>query len=124
MSIITREIAGYLNKSSWIRRMFEAGLELKPEIMVRTRSVTLAWAIRISLRFPAVAQSLRDLADRVDQPLSLGYMPNAGYPTLRQALADRPVPRTTGYSGLGACDCHLWGCRWSQYPVSCRIGGR
>ncbi len=88
MSIITREIAGYLNKSSWIRRMFEAGLELKQKYGPDKVS-DFSLGNPDLPPVPAVAQSLRDLADRVDQPLSLGYMPNAGYPTLRQALADR-----------------------------------
>jgi aspartate aminotransferase len=35
-----------------------------------------------------VSQALRRLADRIDRPLSLGYMPNPGYPSVRAKLAE------------------------------------
>ncbi|GAB7082013.1 pyridoxal phosphate-dependent aminotransferase [Megalodesulfovibrio paquesii] len=36
---------------------------------------------------PQVAAMLHKLADTMDKPMALGYMPNAGYPQVREALA-------------------------------------
>ena len=70
-----------------IRRMFETGILLK-------RQYGEDAVCDFSLGNPdlppppAVAQGLRNLADKVDQPFSLGYMPNGGYDWARKALAE------------------------------------
>lgn len=86
MSLISRQISEYLERSSWIRKMFEAGIMLKQEHGE-------AAVCDFSLGNPdlppppAVAHALRELADRADQPFALGYMPTGGYPWARARLA-------------------------------------
>jgi aspartate aminotransferase len=84
--MLTPSVQGYLTRSSWIRRMFEAGLELKRRFG--------ADAVQdLSLGNPdlpppaAVGEALHALAQEATQPLAFGYMSNAGYPELRAALA-------------------------------------
>ena len=98
MGVLSSQVQGYLERSSWIRRMFEAGIELK-------KKHGEAAVCDFSLGNPdlpppmAVCQGLRDLADEAGQPFAFGYMPNFGYPHVRQALAQEvskeqgvPVP--------------------------------
>lgn len=85
--ILSAQVEGYLSKSSWIRRMFEAGIELKKEYGAES-------VYDFSLGNPdlappaAVAEGLRALADSADKPFAFGYMPNAGYPDVRSRLAE------------------------------------
>jgi aspartate aminotransferase len=86
MRLIAADIQAQLGSASWIRRMFEAGLELK-------RRAGPENVCDFSLGNPdlppppAVAEALRACAGR--EPLSLGYMPNAGAASFRAALARR-----------------------------------
>ncbi len=86
MSILSERVAGYMTNASWIRRMFEAGAQLKAEFGADN-------VYDFSLGNPdlppppAVAQGLRKLADKAAEPFSFGYMPNAGYPWAREMLA-------------------------------------
>jgi aspartate aminotransferase len=86
MQILSPAIDGYLTHSSWIRRMFEAGIELK-----RTYGADNVCDFSLGNPDlpppPAVKQALRDIADSLDRPMALGYMPNAGYPEVRERLA-------------------------------------
>lgn len=88
MQMLAKQIDGYLEKSSWIRKMFETGMELKAKHGADA-------VCDFSLGNPdlppppAVADGLRVLADKVGAPLALGYMPNPGYPHVREALATR-----------------------------------
>lgn len=88
MHVLTEEIAEVLERASWIRRMFEAGIELKQKFGPDN-------VYDFSLGNPdlpppeTVAQGLRQLADRADEPYVFGYMPNAGYPETRVMLAER-----------------------------------
>ncbi len=41
---LNKQITGYLERASWIRKMFEKGRELKQN-MARTGSMILAWVI-------------------------------------------------------------------------------
>jgi len=85
--ILSSQIDSYLSKSSWIRRMFEAGIELKKKYGAEN-------VYDFSLGNPdlappaAVAEGLRELADDAGKPFAFGYMPNAGYPQVRQRLAE------------------------------------
>ncbi|HKK33187.1 MAG TPA: pyridoxal phosphate-dependent aminotransferase [Desulfomicrobiaceae bacterium] len=87
MTVIASQIQGYMERASWIRRMFEAGTEMKQKYGAEN-------VFDFSLGNPdlapppAVGEALRDLADRADQPFVFGYMPNAGYPALRERLAE------------------------------------
>jgi aspartate aminotransferase len=87
MQVISSEISSMIQKASWIRRMFEAGIELKQRYGDdEVCDFTLGNPDLPPV--PEVGRTLRRLADTVDQPLSLGYMPNAGLPAVRQRLAE------------------------------------
>lgn len=85
--MLCSQVEGYLSRSSWIRRMFEAGIELKKKYGPEN-------VYDFSLGNPdlappaAVAQGLRELADDACKPFAFGYMPNAGYPQVRARLAE------------------------------------
>ncbi len=90
---VSRRIKDNLERSSWIRRMFEEGLKLKKEFGADN-------VFDFSLGNPdveppeAFAQTLARLAaDRT--PGTHGYMPNAGYPAVRAAVA-RKASRDQG----------------------------
>lgn len=84
--LITANIATALKNASWIRRMFEAGAELKRERGAEN-------VFDFSLGNPDVPppaktrEVLHALAEEAVQPCGLGYMPNAGLPSFREALA-------------------------------------
>ncbi len=98
MQMIGTEVSHVLQNASWIRRMFEAGIELKQKHGAdKVCDFTLGNPDLPPV--PEVGRTLRRLADTVDQPLSLGYMPNAGLTTTRQRLAqhlaeEQQVPLT------------------------------
>lgn len=75
-----------MGKSSWIRRMFEAGAELRREIGAEN-------VFDFSLGNPDLpppseaAAALREIADGLSQPRALGYPSNAGWMPFREALA-------------------------------------
>lgn len=85
--ILSTQVDGYLSKSSWIRRMFEAGIELKKQYGAdNVYDFSLG---NPDLAPPAVvAEGLRRLADEAETPFVFGYMPNAGYPQVRERLAE------------------------------------
>ncbi len=86
MDVVNPEIRRQMQDASWIRRMFDAGLELKQRVGAEK-------VFDFSLGNPdvpppaAAAGVLRDLADRAVQPAGLGYCPNAGLPGVRATLA-------------------------------------
>ena len=88
MQIVTPQIRQQMESASWIRRMFDAGIELKAR-------VGAANVFDFSLGNPdvpppaAAAAAIRALAERAVQPMGLGYCPNAGLPSVRAALAKK-----------------------------------
>ncbi len=94
MGVLSKQVAGYIENSSWIRRMFEAGRELKEKYGEDN-------VFDFSLGNPdvpppeSVARALRQCASEAGEPLALGYMPNTGFPEVREALA-RKVSREQG----------------------------
>ncbi len=86
MDIVNPEIRKQMQDASWIRRMFDAGLELKQRVGPEN-------VFDFSLGNPdvpppaAAAGVLRALADRAVKPTGLGYCPNAGLPSVRATLA-------------------------------------
>lgn len=88
MSVLASQIEDYLESSSWIRRMFEAGIELKKKYgQDRVYDFSLG---NPDLPPPQkVTEALHNIAKGTDQPYSLGYMPNSGFPEIRQELAKR-----------------------------------
>ena len=93
-TLLAPAIQGCLSGSSMIPRMFEAGIELKNKYGADK-------VYDFSLGNPdlppprAVQQALRQIAEESNRPFALGYMPNAGYPSTREALA-RLVTREQG----------------------------
>jgi aspartate aminotransferase len=89
---ISRSIAGQMERSSWIRRMFEIGIQLRRERGAEN-------VFDFSLGNPdveppaAVLDALRRVASS-DRPHSHGYMPNAGFPEVRERIG-----ATLGLSG-------------------------
>ena len=86
MNYINEQVKGFLANSSMIRRMFEAGIELKKQYGADN-------VYDFSLGNPdlppppEVKAALSEIASSADQPFAMGYMPNAGFPELREQLA-------------------------------------
>lgn len=87
MSILSRRVDGYLENASWIRRMFEAGTQLKKQYG-EDAVCDFSLGNPDLPPPPAVAEGLRALADKAHEPFSFGYMPNGGFPWARQRLAE------------------------------------
>ena len=86
MQTVTPAIAKSMASSSWIRKMFEKGLELKKEFGEDA-------VCDFSLGNPdvpppaATKAALERIAAEAVKPLALGYCPNAGIPAVREAMA-------------------------------------
>ena len=88
MELVNSGIRDALGNSSWIRRMFEAGLELKKQY--GSDSVYDFSLGNPDLPPPPeVKSALIALAEHADEPFSIGYMPNAGFPHVRELVAKR-----------------------------------
>ena len=89
MMTVTPAIAKSMASSSWIRKMFEKGLELKREFGEDA-------VCDFSLGNPdvpppsATAAALREIADNAVKPLGLGYCPNSGIPAVRSSHSSAP----------------------------------
>ena len=87
MKIVTNQIEKSMASSSWIRKMFEKGLELKKQFGEES-------VCDFSLGNPDVPppmkarEALNRIAERAIKPLGLGYCPNAGLPEVREAMAE------------------------------------
>ena len=87
MQLLSSQINGFIEKSSWIRKMFESGIALKQQYGADA-------VCDFSLGNPDVpapamiGDILTDLAKNVTNPFTLGYMPNGGFPWARQIIAD------------------------------------
>ena len=86
MSILSTQMSEYLEQSSWIRRMFEAGAELK-KVHGQDRVYDFSLGNPDLPPPESVGQGLQQLGAEADTPYAFGYMPNAGYPHIRQAVA-------------------------------------
>ncbi len=89
---ISRAIAEQIARASWIRRMFEAGVQLRQE---RGAENVFDFSIGNPDVEPpeAVLAALRRIVAE-NPPHSHGYMPNAGYPEVRASVAARLAART------------------------------
>ncbi len=85
--VLSQQIAGYLEASSWIRKMFEEGARLKSQYGPEA-------VCDFSLGNPDVSppedflRALKEAAEE-ESPGVHGYMPNAGYPFVRETMARR-----------------------------------
>jgi aspartate aminotransferase len=88
MQVVNPQIRQQMQDASWIRRMFDAGLELKQRAGAEN-------VFDFSLGNPdvpppaAAGAVLRALAERAAKPAAFGYCPNAGLPSVRATLARR-----------------------------------
>jgi len=89
---VSHSIAEQLEHASWIRRMFEIGIELR-----RTRGAENVFDFSLGNPEvdppPTVIAALRRVAAE-NAPHSHGYMPNAGYPEVRSQIARRLAAST------------------------------
>lgn len=88
MTMLADQINGYIDRASWIRKMFETGAAMKAEFGA---DAVFDFSLgNPDLPPPAeVRKALADLAEEADRPFVFGYMPNPGYPWAREALAGR-----------------------------------
>lgn len=86
MSVVSSHMAECISQGSMIRRMFDAGIELRKKY---GEDAVCDFSLgNPDLAPPAVvAEAMRSLADRLHEPASLGYMPNAGFPWALDKLA-------------------------------------
>jgi aspartate aminotransferase len=89
---VSRSIAAQMENASWIRRMFEIGIQLRKE---RGPENVFDFSLGNPEVEPpeAVLAALRRVV-AADRPHSHGYMPNAGFPAVRDAVARRLAERT------------------------------
>ena len=83
---IASKMTAAIQSSSWIRRMFEEGAELKARL--GTDNVYDFTLGNPDLEPPEAVKSALLEAVRDTRPGLHGYMPNAGFPAARQALAE------------------------------------
>ena len=87
MQTVTDEFQTTVGKSSFIRKMFEKGIELKQRYGEDA-------VCDFSLGNPdvpppeAAREILHKIADDAIRPLGLGYCPNAGIPAVRESIAE------------------------------------
>lgn len=86
MQLISDQIAGYMERSSWIRKMFEEGIALKKQF---GEDAVCDFSLgNPDLPPPAIIKdALSEMAADADKPFFMGYMPNFGYPDVREKLA-------------------------------------
>ena len=87
MQTVTDQIKNSMASSSWIRKMFEKGLELKREF---GEDAVCDFSLgNPDVPPPAAARSaLESIAESATKPLGLGYCPNAGIPAVRERMAE------------------------------------
>ncbi|MGA2146721.1 MAG: pyridoxal phosphate-dependent aminotransferase [Bryobacteraceae bacterium] len=92
---VANTIQDQMERASWIRRMFEEGIRLRQE---RGAENVFDFTLGNPDVEPpeAVIAALRRVVAE-NRPRSHGYMPNAGFPAVRQVMARRLAQRT----GLG-----------------------
>jgi len=87
MQMISKSIEVQMKRSSWIRKMFDKGAELKQQFGAEN-------VFDFSLGNPDIPppantrDTLIELADQLCKPLGMGYCRSAGLPPFREALAE------------------------------------
>lgn len=85
--VVSAHMAKNISQGSMIRRMFDAGIELRKQY---GEDAVCDFSLgNPDLAPPVVVRNaMRELADKLDAPASLGYMPNAGFPWALDKLAE------------------------------------
>ncbi len=91
--IVARTITEQLENASWIRRMFEEGARMKAERGAENVFDFTLGNPEVEPPAPVLA-ALRKYAERGPAHMH-GYMPNAGFPQVREVIAER-MRRSTG----------------------------
>ncbi len=86
MQILAQSIAEQIGNSSWIRRMFEEGNELRRRFGA-DRVFDFSLGNPDLPPPPAAAAALDRIRSEAGEPRAMGYVSNAGLPALREALA-------------------------------------
>ena len=86
MQVISSAVQKQMENASWIRRMFEKGIELKHQLGAdKVFDFSLG---NPDIPPPARArEALLNITENAVKPMGLGYCPNAGLPVFREALA-------------------------------------
>ena len=89
---VSRAVAKQLERASWIRRMFEIGIQLRKE---RGPENVFDFSLGNPEVEPpdALIEALREVVAE-NRPHSHGYMPNAGFPEVRTTVARMLAART------------------------------
>jgi aspartate aminotransferase len=82
---VAKKISSFIERSSWIRAMFEAGAKLKAEI--GAENVYDFSLGNPNLEPPAAFNQVMERLLKESAPGSHAYMPNAGYPAARAKVA-------------------------------------
>ncbi len=96
---VAKKMQAFAEKSSWIRKMFEEGAKMKAEFGAKN-------VFDFSLGNPDVpppakfGEVLKELVEN-DKPGVHSYMPNGGYPYVREALAGRLSQDQGAELGMG-----------------------
>ncbi len=90
---ISRAIAEQMECSSWIRRMFEIGIQLRKERGADNVFDFTLGNPDVEPPEEVIAALRRVVA--ANRPRSHGYMPNAGFPEVRERIAQRLAERTS-----------------------------
>ncbi|MDD3153741.1 MAG: pyridoxal phosphate-dependent aminotransferase [Victivallaceae bacterium] len=86
MRLVNETLYHLMGNSSAIRKMFELGIELKKKHGAN-RVFDFSLGNPDLPPPPPVADALRTIADDCRSRFAIGYMPNAGYPAAREAVA-------------------------------------
>ncbi len=92
--LLNQQIHGFLERSSWIRKMFEAGMELKKRYG-EDNVFDLSLGNPDLPPPPSVQKALEEITKEAGSPYVFGYMPNAGVPSTREKLS-RYISREQG----------------------------
>jgi aspartate aminotransferase len=88
MQTVTDQIKNSMASSSWIRKMFEKGMELKAEFG-EDAVCDFSLGNPDVPPPPATKRVLEEIAESAVRPLGLGYCPNAGLMEVRKTMAER-----------------------------------
>jgi len=85
-SLLSGPIAEALSKGSWIRKIFEQGAEMKA-VYGEDKVFDFSLGNPDLPAPPVVGECLAEMAHHAGEPFAFGYMANAGYPRVREAVA-------------------------------------
>ena len=85
-SLLSGPIAEALSQGSWIRRIFEQGAEMKAQYG-EDKVFDFSLGNPDLPAPPVVGECLARMASHAGEPFAFGYMANAGYPHVREAVA-------------------------------------